>query len=191
MTNPIQSQYNIYQQEGWPGLLSRPNEPHAFHHGVLRVPSTGSPRKPRPGDPLFWDATNNRFALPTTAAEVEQVVGILSYDLGTVQQSQTLPSNANSDMFIEFENNSRIKVLVMGTIYVVAGSALEYDDLLVWDTTDFQWDVRAQATAAGNTQANINTALADLRQKPIVCVSRQAVASGELAEAQIGYGRVH
>ena len=190
MTQPIQSQFGVYQQPGWPGALSRPNEPHAFHHGVVRVPAAAT-RTPRPGDPVYWDATNNRFAIPTTAAERQQVVGILSFDSGTVQATQTLPSDANSDQFVEFKDGSRVKVCVMGTLYVVAGAALEYDDLVEWHLTDFDWTLRTAVAAAGNTQAQINAALADLRQKPMVCVSREAVADEGLAEVQLGYGRVY
>ena len=187
---PIQTQYNVYQQAGWPGALSRPNEPHAFHHGVLRVPSAAT-RTPRPGDPVYWDSTNNRFALPTTEALRRQAVGILSFDSGTVQAAQTLPTDANSDAFVEFKDGSRVKVCVMGTLYVVAGSALEYDDLVEWNLTDFDWTLRAAVVAAGNTTAQINAAFEELRQKPMVCVSREAVADEGLAEVQIGYGRVY
>lgn len=204
---PIQRQYRRYEQEGWPGALARPNEPHAFHFGLIDVP-TGATRTPRPGDPVYWDATAERYAIPTTAVQVEAVCGILVFDSGTVQGTlDSVPSNANSDAFVEYKDNDSVKVGVMGTFYAIAGEALNYDVLVEWDIANYKWDVRATAQAAahtaltGNTVANINagltqviglvnTAFGDLRRKPIVNVSRQQVAADGLCELQIGYGRV-
>lgn len=204
---PIQRIYRTYEQEGWPGALARPNEPHAFHFGLINVP-TGATRKPRPGDPVYWDATEKRYAIPTTAAQLNAVCGILVFDSGTVQGTlDTIPSNVNSDAFIEYADNAQVKVGVMGTYYALAGEALTYDQLVAWDTTDYKWDVRDAADVAGHTAltdnafANINTALTEvvtnvnaalgnLRRQPIVNVSRQDVAADGICELQIGYGRV-
>ena len=144
MTESIQQQYRRYQQEGWPGMLSRPNEPHAFHSGILRVPANA--RTPRPGDAVLWDRGNNRFVLPTDDAGLQRCTGIIVYDPGTLQQqAAAAPDGANSPMFVEYKNGARIKIGIMGTFYVVGGEANEYDDLAIWDRADFKWDVRAAA----------------------------------------------
>ena len=207
MTQAIQTQYNRYQQAGWPGALARPNEPHAFHIGVLHVPS-GATRTPRPGDPVYYDATENQYAIPTTAAQLNAVCGIIVYDSGTVQAELTSPpTDANSPAYIEYKDNAEIKVGFAGTYFGIAGEAQEYDDLLVWDLTDFKWDVRAAATVAAHTDVTadtvaainaaltsvttrVNAAIADLRRRPFTCVARSPVAADGLTEIQIGFGRV-
>ncbi len=188
MTN-IQQRYRAHQQEGWPGALARPNEPHIYHTGTLHVPSAG--RKPRPGDAIVYDAAEDAFKLPTTDAEDAKVCGILSYDQGVVQKSlDAVPSGVNSEAYVEYADEDIVKVGVMGTFFVIAGVALEYGQLVEWQRDDYQWDVLADLTAAGNSQANINAVLAAMRRCPIACVSRAPVPTGELAEIRIN-GRAY
>ena len=219
VTPSIQRNFRRYQQKGWPGMLARPKEPHAFHPGIIYVP-TGATRMPRPGDALYWDRTQNRYAIPTTAAELAEACAILSYDTGTVQQSlDAPPTGANSEHFIQYKNGDRIKAGVFGTFFVESGEACEYDDLMAWDIADYKWDVADQAAAAAiadiaaltgavdldkvnelttavnglkdDLLTNVNTALTNLRRKPFVCVERAPAAASQIIEVQIGYGRVH
>lgn len=210
----IQSAYRKHEQAGWPGGLVRPNEPHAFHRGKVYVPSNG--RKPQPGDPVYYDAARNAYALPTNAATSAQVIGIVSYDPGVVQaDAGSTPSGANSDLRVEFADGAIVKVLVLGTVYAVAGEALEYGDLAEWNRTDHDWDKRdvpsiaaAAAVApapATNSAANIKTAVdaglaalkaqitaweASLHRLPVQVVSPSPAASGGLVELHLGSGRV-
>lgn len=189
MTN-IQQRFRAHQQEGWPGQLARPNEPHFFHTGTLYVPANG--RNPRPGDAVLYDASQDSFKLPTTAAESAQICGIISYDQGTVQKSlASAPTGVNSEGYVEYKDDDIIKVGVMGTFYVIAGSAMEYGQLVQWDRADWLWDPHTRATLAltGNTAANINDGvnalIAALMTCPVICVSREPVKANELAEIRI------
>lgn len=145
MTTPIQSVYRRYEQAGWPGGLARPNAPYAYDSGVIRVPTGGT--DPAPGYAVVWDATNNRFALPTTDAEQQLVCGILSYDGGVV--AQTLGTTTeNSPVGVQFANGSVIKVGVLGTFYGIAAEAMEYGDPVEWE-----WRNSTQSPPLGASSA--------------------------------------
>ncbi|MCY3553731.1 MAG: hypothetical protein OXH56_00270 [Gemmatimonadetes bacterium] len=190
MTN-IQQRYRAHQQEGWPGQLARPNEPHYYHTGILHIPANG--RKPRPGDALVYDSSQDSFKLPTSDAESAKVCGILAYDQGTVQKSlASAPTGVNSEAFVEYENDAVVKVGVMGTFFVMAGAAMEYDQLVEWQRDDYLWNPvsdLALALTGNQTSTTINTGvnalLAAMRRCPIVCVSREPVPANQLAEVRI------
>ena len=171
----VQTTYATYPERGYAGLPARPTEPHTLDAGLLHVP-TGATRNPRPGDAVYYDAGENAFAIPTSAAESLLVCGILSYRQDTV---------ANDDDIVEFKNDDEVQVGVFGTFWVVAGSAMEYGQAIGWNRTDFEWD--PLSTTAATTVAELN---ARLRYVNITCVSRQAVAADGLAMARIGYGRI-
>lgn len=140
-TNFIQRTYRYDQQEGWPGMLARPYAPYAYDTGQIQV-AMGAINI-RPGEPVVYDATANRYRLPTST-EGTEMVGIVSYDSGTVATTGTFPATANSNALVEYTNDSRVKVGIMGTFYVIAGEALEYGQLVQWDasstnTTYRQW----------------------------------------------------
>lgn len=149
MAAPIQRQYRRDQQAGWPGALARPYEPNAYDTGQLYVPPGGT--APEPGMAVVYDATRNRFALPTTAAQVKDIVGLVSYDSGTVQGSlASPPGNANSDAMVQYADGDVVKIGVLGTFYVLAQSALEYGDRVRWRTADGQWEAAATASTFGS-----------------------------------------
>ena len=197
MTQVFQINYDIYQQAGWPGQQARPGEPYAYDTGVLHVPAAAT-RNPRPGDAVYWDETENAYAIPTTAAEVSSVVGLISYDASTLQSSlSAVPSGANSDAFIEYKDGAVVKVAVMGTFYAQAGSAMEYGEMIDWDTADFLWDPRTQAGEIGSgvstvtaLRTAVNSLISGLARLPIVCVSPEPVAANGVAEVRLGWGRV-
>ena len=171
----IQRVFRRHQQPGWVGGLARPNEPHAYDTGRLNVPASG--RKARPGDGVYWNATANRFQVPTTDAQELLVLGIVAYDPGTVQSTLgTAPTTENSDQFIEYVDDDVIKVAVLGTFYLIAGGAVEYGNILRHQNDDYKWD------------NDTPTSYAELFRRPVECVSL-AGADDDIIEGRIGYGR--
>ena len=165
----VQTSYEINPDRGFPGSLARPTEPHALDSGVMVVPAAAT-RNPRPGDAVYWDATNNGFAIPTTNAHLLLVCGILSYRKDQV---------ANVDSIVEYVNGEEVEVGVLGTFWVTAGGAVEYYSQLEWQHGDYKWDAKSRVTT-----------IATIVSVPIVCVSRFAGADTEIVQARIGYGRV-
>lgn len=148
MVAPIQRRYRRDQQPGWPGSLARPVEPHAYDTGQIYV-APGS-TAPEPGMAVIYDATRNMYRLPATAAEVKAVVGLISYDSGTVQTGgQTVAGNANSDFAVQYGDGAIVKVGVLGTFYSVAYAAMEYGDRVRWRIADLQWEAYATGVAFG------------------------------------------
>ena len=171
----IQRVFRRHQQPGWVGGLARPDAPYAYDIGQIHVPTSG--RKGRPGDGVIWDATENQYKVPTTAAEELLVIGIVAYDAGTVQSTLgTVPTTENSDQFIEYEDNAIIKVGVMGTFWIIAGGACEYGDLMRHQNGDEKWN------------ADTPSAYGELYKRAVECVSKVG-ADGGIIEGRIGYGR--
>lgn len=194
----IQKKYEINPDVGYVGDLARPDEPHALESGLLYVPSDAT-RTPRPGDALYYNETQNRFAIPTSAAEQALVVGLLHYRRDTVVESGSQP---------EFANGAEIEVAVFGTFWVKAGAAMEYGQRIQWQTDDYLWDPMAAVAAevadvsgsvdlaALNALKNaivtgVNAALVEFGRVPITCVNRLPVAANGIAQARIGYGRIN
>ena len=177
--SPVQTQFATTPGAGYPGSLSRAEEPHIYiHPAVFHLPAAG--RKARPGDPVYYDAAENKFALPHNAATLLQTLGIVSYDLGTIQSLlAAIPAGSNSPAFIEYDDDAILKVGVMGTFYAIAGEALEFGDLVVWDVASFKWDKLTKPAA-----------FADLHSYPVVVASRAPVAVDGLVELRFGSGRV-
>ena len=178
----IQTNYSINPGIGTPGVLVRPTSPHAMDSGQIRVPTSG--RNPQPGDAIYYDRTNNRFALPIDDATNRLVCGILGYRFDTIQED---------DQTIQFDNDDFVQIFTMGTVWVRAGDAVEWGDLLRWQTDDYKWNAHTRATLSTSdtyTDAAVNAVIADLGRYPIVCVSPEPVADEGIAMAQIGYGRV-
>jgi len=177
----VQRDYRRYPDLGRIGDLVRPTEPHAFDLGLAHVPTNG--RKPRPGDSVYYDTNANGFAVPTSDAQRLIVCGIVSFDPGVVQgRLSAAPSGANSDQFVEFDDEDPIKVTVFGTVWVMAGAAMEYGQQIVQDSytsPDWLYDPIAAPTT-----------VAAIHSTAIFCVSPSPVAANGLAQARIGYGRI-
>ena len=165
----VQATYSVNPDLGFPGSLARPSEPHSVDSGIMVVPS-GATRIPRPGDAVYYDATNNGYAIPTTAAHLLTVCGILSYRADEV---------AELDASIQFKDGAEVEVGIFGTFWVAAKVALEYNNLLVWDIATFDWNVLSAPAD-----------FAALHNNTITCASRIAVAADGIAQARIGYGRI-
>lgn len=174
---PIQRSYRRHQQPGWPGTKAKPNTPCEFILAKIGVPSAGTNAnvKPKPGDGLVYDATNNDFRLPAdTEAGKVAVIGMIVVDAGTVQGSlSSIPSGANSDTEVTYSDGDHVKVGIMGTFFAIAGEAMEFGDLVAYDTGERKWMKIAPAAAA---------AADDYPRNPALCVSPQAVAADGLVE---------
>lgn len=195
----VQGTYEVNPDVGFPGAIARPYEPHALDSGLIHVP-TGATRRPRPGDAVVYDQTEDAYKLPTSDAESLEVAGILSYRADTVQDASQVT---------EFADGDEVEVAVLGTWWVRAGSAVEYGDRLAWDRADFKWDPQADPAASAIADltgtvnlalvnqlkdaviVSVNAALASLSRIPIVCVSRFAGADTDIVMARIGFGRVN
>ena len=165
----IQRSYSINPADGFPGVLAEPSAPHHLESGLMYVPASAT-RNPRPGDAVYYDTTENAFAIPTTAAQSLLVCGILSYRADKV---------ANASSIVEYLDGEECEVGDLGTFWVTAGAAMEYGQIIAWDRADFKWDPAARVTA-----------IADIVPYPIVCASRIAAVDTGIAKARIGYGRV-
>ena len=196
MPNAVQTSYSIYPGRGPRGGVARPSEPHSLDYGLLHVASTET-RAPRPGDAVIWNATQNRFQVPTTAAEARRSVGIISFRVDTV---------ANDDGEVRYKDGDAIQVGVFGTFWAQVGAAVEYGDQVIFDAAgDDDWvqdtGVPFPTTAievTDNTKANIDAAIASLvtrisaslRAVAFTVVSPQPVTSGGIAQVRIGFGRI-
>ena len=147
MSAPIQSSYGRHQQAGWPGSKAKPGAPMEFVTGPVGVPTNGT--KPKPGYGVYYNKTNKDFRVPTSLDQSLLVEGIVIYDAGTVQGSQSTPSTgANSDTLVAYEHGRVVKIGIFGTFFAVAGEALEFGDLVVFDHgTDKDWIKHARAIA--------------------------------------------
>ena len=119
----VQQTYDVNPDIGFAGSLAEPNSPHRVEGGVLHVPAAAT-RMPRPGDELYYDTTENQWAIPTSAAQSLLVAGILSYRADTV---------ANASSILEFADEAEIEIATMGVWWAVAGSAMEYGTICSWD----------------------------------------------------------
>ena len=171
----IQGRYDRHQPPGFHGMIARANEACAIDTGQAQVPSAGANRGIRPGDVVYYDSGNNGFALPTNAAQLLLPAGIVLHDQGVVASNLTsVPSGANSDTFIQYDDGDFIKVASMGVVWAIVGSNVEYDDLVNWNLAD------------GNLQLiGDPTAFANVPRRLFQVVSPTAVTSGGLAQIRI------
>ena len=120
----IQSQYNRYQQIGYPGQCARPHAPITYDQGQVGVAV-------ETGQGVLFDDATERFVLPTSAAERLEVTHIVGYDVGTVQSTVATPTGANSDQAIAIAADKVIRAAEEGHFYVTAGATLKYDLSLI------------------------------------------------------------
>ena len=169
MAEYVQTQYSINPEVGFVGDIARPNEPFALDSGILGVPAGATIGEPTPGMGVFWDTGTNTFQVAETAANRLLICGILHYRKDDVQ---------DADDEVVFANGDFVQVCVMGTIWVTAGAAAEYDQILEFQA-DGKWDGLSRVTTVAN-----------FKGKPVVSASRFTAADTNIIEARIGYGRV-
>lgn len=175
MGNVIQSQYTRYQAEGWPGMNARPRVP--CKTMLLKTYTANNGRKPRPGDAVMYDSTQNAVKVPTSDAEVRQVVGIVSYDVGTVQQSlDSTPSGANSNQYVEYASGSHALIYTFGVIYGIAAGAAEYGDLMRFNRTSNRWETYTEtAVPATAVDADVDIATNVSQTGSLVAAAKTAI----------------
>ena len=167
----IQQNYAINPDVGFTGGLAEPNSPHRIEAGRLHVPAAATRANPRPGDALYYSTAENAWAVPTSAAQSLAASGILTYRADTVQTAES---------FVQFKDDDEIFVATMGVFWLVAGGAVERDQIVSWDrASPFDWNVTARAAAHAN-----------IASVPVFSVNRDAVAAAARFKAAIGYGRV-
>lgn len=160
MPEVIQQVYRQHLQEGWPGMIARPNVAHKYMSLKVYVPTNG--RNPRPGDAVVYDSTRKAVRLPTSDAEERQVIGIVSYDIGVVGSTlDSTPSGSNSDAYVEFKDGSFALVATFGVFYGTAGGAASYGDVMAFNRTDNDWEVATDTVIASLGTSGDLTALPD------------------------------
>ena len=167
MAEYVQTQYSINPEVGFVGDIARPNEPFALDSGILSHGTTAALSVPGAG--VFWDTSTNTFQVPETAANRLIICGILHYRKDDVQ---------DADDEVVFADGDFVQVCIMGTIWVTAGAAVEYSQILEFQA-DGRWDGLSRVSA-----------VASVKGLPIVSASRFTAADTNIIEARIGYGRV-
>ena len=195
---PHQSNYDVKQARGRYGLIARSNGPYAVDFGPAYVPNNGTDLQPGYG--VYWNSTNNGFAHPTTDAQLKQIVGVCSYNVGTVQStlSSGIPSGSNTDKVLKYANGVPVRILVSGAIWLKAGTAAAYGDILRYNRADKDWDkvdvgdlftdipaafanLPAARTAVHALVGEVEEAL----RYPIVRVISRSVSAGGLVLARL------
>ena len=180
----LQTTYRLYPDEGFPGLVARPEEPCIIERGLL-----GGSAAARPGAGLYWDRANSRWKIPDAGTEDHEVQGILTYDQSKIQES---------DDSVSFAVGDEIQVGILGTFFMTAGVALRKFDRVIYDASAHDWNRRA--TFAANTQGTptvgqVDTAIENLVSGAvegglagslIVCAS-DSVAAGGLFHGRISF----
>ena len=164
-TTAIQQQYRRHQQAGQPGWLARPNAPHAYDMGEAGEALN-------PGDGVRYVAATNDWRKPTSTAERLEVQGIVSYDIAAPSGAITQATGQNASAQVEIADGSPIKVGVIGSFWAIAGGAIEYGDIVLFDQSNSNW-------VRGSTPG---TSLATTPRNPAICVSPSPVASGDIVE---------
>jgi hypothetical protein len=168
MAEYVQTVYSVNPTVGYVGDISRPGEPFALDSGLLGV-SGVIITAPTPGMGVYWDTTTDRFRVADSAATRLLICGILHYRKDDVQ---------DADDEVVFADGAFVEVCIMGTIWVTAGAACEYNQILEF-FGDGRWDGIARQTA-----------VASIKGKPVVSASRFSAVDTDIIEARIGYGNV-
>ena len=166
-TRAIQTETTINPEIGDVGNIAEPNAPTLIDSGVIHVPT--SARKPRPGDPLLYDNTENAWKIPTSDAEFRAVTAILTYRQDRVA----------TERMVEFADGAEIEFCLVGSIWLLAGEAIERSSLITWDRATFRWDALARPTAVNQ-----------MLSSPIYNGNRGTASNGSIIKGRIGLGRV-
>lgn len=132
----IQRDYNIFQQIGLVGQLSRCGEPYALDTAEVAAGVTLVP-----GDGVYLDSSGD-WVKPTNAATQKLVTHIVSYDTGVVSTAISSPTT-NSLGQIQYTAGNRVKAGRLGTFYVIAGATVRLGVGAIYDQTDGRWNVYA------------------------------------------------
>jgi len=157
MSLVFQSTYDVNQGDSFVGqLASQPGS--IVIPGTVNVPNNG--KKPQPGFPVFYNSSNDGWEVPTTAANIRRIQGIVLY------RTTDIPNDSN---VVEFDTDDLIDILIRGQIFLKAGGAFDPFTRITWDNGDEDWiagaapTVAAHTPTADNVAANINGAITSLR----------------------------
>ena len=176
----FQIQYDVNLQRGYNGSLAEGAGTFQVDRVPVQVPASG--RNPRPGDSVYWDAANNGAASITDQNQQEGAIGIVTYFPGVLGDIlSSIPSGANSATYVEYTDGEIMPIIVMGTVWLLAGNALEYGVQIVQTSADRDW-----VTGSNAQPANLNTMV----RTPVTCVD-VTVADAAIFKGRIGYGRVY
>ena len=175
MAGRIQINHELFQQAFLPGQHAMPDAPNFIMQGSIHVPANG--RKPRPGDGIVYDTTENQWKFPTAAAERRAVRAIVTWDKSTLTSSlSSIPTGGNSNQFIEYGDNQIAKIALVGIFAITLGATAEAFSI-VEVQADFKWDPLTKPTV-----------LANVHENPVVVL--KAGADNDIVPAMIGMGRV-
>lgn len=179
----LQREWNQYQAEAWVGMISTvPGS--VFISRPIGVP-TNNGVKPRPGYPVYFDRTTNRYQVPINAEQIRQICGVVAYRGSDIAEAGV----------IEYEDGDRPDILLRGGIWVQAGASLQATDLLTWDHSEKKWIKGSRPTidaaSAGNpTDAELNALISGLSFTSIINFSQVTVGDGQLIEAYLPGGAI-
>lgn len=184
-----QTEYSNRIPDGQPGQLARPVD-YLVEHGFAQV-GTGE-RKPRPGDAVIWDSTNNRWKCPdTTDAELVQTAGIVLFERNKV-------ARGTETQVVEIEDGMPISVITRGFVWVrvATTAAIPYRSAMKWIqgasvTAESDWEAWTGSEATrGTTIAALNTYFSV--QNPVLLWEFGGVEANTdaVAMVRIGHGRV-
>ena len=191
----FQKDWNTRQARAWAGMPG--NQPgHMFIKGVVSTPSTNGVI-PRPGHPVYYNTTDDRWQVPGTDALTVNIQGILVY---------RKRDKVDDDGTIEYADGTVVDIMIRGSVWVPAGASLNPMQKINFDPSDGDWvagttpnvgaatDV-ADASNAGQINAavdsvitNTNAALANFGFTRVTNISPAAVSSGDLFEAYLPGG---
>lgn len=148
----IQSQFDIYQGRYLVGQVARPAMPAKIYQGVAGATM-------RPGYGVKFNYTDQQWELPSDAADRANVEGIVVIDQRVLPATgSSVPTGSNSPDYIEYADGDTIYVCrFIGTIAVLLGEAVEYNDLIEFDQTGNDW-VKEPSTARTGQRARIRAA---------------------------------
>ena len=121
ITNIHQPSYTQYHEKGWAGMVAIP----AIQPLLIRGFSGSNSIKPGYG--LYYDpdeSTNGKWKKPSSQAQSLLVHGVVGYE----QSNRESATNQSGE--IEFSQNDPVKIFTEGVVWVVAGGAINYGDLV-------------------------------------------------------------
>lgn len=180
-SSAVQKNYNVRQFKGYPGTLARPMVVQEYETGKVNLHAANNAddrnRALRPGDLVYWDAAQKAFSLARTAANAQAVIGMVIVDDATLgKDGNPIGAAGNSDVKVEFGDDSIIKVATFGIFFGIAGEALVFGDQVRFDTS---------VAGAKIDSKLVKVAAADINKyyNPLVVVE-ESVADGELVEVR-------
>lgn len=178
----VQKNYNTRQFRGYPGTLARPEVVQEYVTGkvVLHRADNADDRNRnlRPADLVFYDAVNKGYSIPRTAAQAQQVVGMVIVDDATLgKDGNALGASGNSDVMVAYEGDDIIKVATFGVFFGVAGEALKFGDMV-------KFDISVNAGKIDGKLIKVAAAQKNAHYNPMVVVDEEA-ADGDIVEVRL------